>query len=46
MKGEVEWDDIVNIASAAYNSFPTGQSHVSAFFLLYGRDVYIPTLAS
>ena len=46
MKGEVEWDEVVNIACTAYNFFPNGQSHESAFFLMFRRDLYIPTLAN
>ena len=44
MKGEVEWDEVLNIAVAAY--FSNGQSQESAFFLMFGRNVYIPTLAN
>ena len=36
----------MNIAYAAYNLFQNGQSQESGFFLMFGRDAYIPTLAS
>ena len=39
MKGEVEWDEVLDIASTAYNFSPNGQSQESAFFLMFGRDV-------
>ena len=51
MKGEVEWDEVVNISCTAYN-FPNGQSHESAFCLMFGRYththiyVYTPTFAN
>ena len=32
------------IACTAYNFFPNGQSKESTFFLMFGRDVFIPTL--
>ena len=45
-KGQVEWDEIVTIASAAYNIFPNSQGQGSSFFLMFGRHVYISTLAN
>ena len=45
MKGEAEWDEVVIIECAAYSFFPNGQSHQSTFLLMFGRDVYISTLA-
>ena len=35
MKAEVEWNKVVNIACPANNFFPNGQSHESAFFLMF-----------
>ena len=46
MKGEVDWEEVVNITYTAYNFFPNSQSHESAFFLMFGRDVYIPILTN
>ena len=46
INGGVEWDEAVHIACAAFNFFPNGQSHELAFSLVFGRDVYIPTLAN
>ena len=45
MKEEVEWEEILYIACGAYNFFPNGQSPELAFFLMFDRDIYIPTLA-
>ena len=45
MKGEAEWDEVFNIPHATYNFFPNSQSQESAFFLMFCRDIYIPTLA-
>ena len=46
MRGDVEWDEVVNITCAAYNFLPNSQSHESAFFLMFGRDVYIHSIAN
>ena len=44
-KGEAELDKIVTIAFIVYNIFPNSHSRESCFFLKFGRDTYIPTLA-
>ena len=46
MKGEVEWDEVLTIACAAYNFFSNGQSQESTFFFMFGKDLYIPILAN
>ena len=46
MKGEVEWDEVLNIAYTTYNFLLNGQNQESAFFLMFDRDVFIPTLAN
>ena len=46
MKGEVEWDEVLTIACAAYNFFSNGQSQESTFFFMFGKDIYIPILAN
>ena len=38
-------DEVLNITCTAYYCFSNGQSKESAFFLLFCRDIYIPTLA-
>ena len=35
---QLEWDDIVPLACAAYNFLPNEHSRESPFFLMYGRD--------
>ena len=39
---QLEWDDIVPLACAAYNFFPNEHSRESPFFLMFGRDPLIP----
>ena len=34
----MEWDEVVNLATAAYNFFPNEHSRESPFFLMFGRD--------
>ena len=46
MKGQVKWDGVLNTSCAAHNFFPNGQSQESPFFFMFGRDVYIHTLAN
>lgn len=38
----VEWDEVVPLATAAYNFFPNEHSKESSFFLMFGRDPYVP----
>ena len=39
---ELEWDDVITLACAAYNFFPNEHSRESPFFLMFGRDPLIP----
>ena len=39
---QLEWDDIVPLACAAYNSLPNEHSRESPFFLMFGRDPLLP----
>ena len=39
---QLEWDDVVPLACAAYNFFPNEHSRESPFFLMFGRDPLIP----
>ena len=38
MRNGSEWDQIMAMATAAYNYFPNMSAKESAFFLMYGRD--------
>ena len=38
MTNGLEWDQIMAMATAAYNNFPNMSAKESAFFLMYGRD--------
>ena len=38
----MEWDLVVNLATAAYNFFPNEHSKESPFFLMFGRDPRVP----
>ena len=38
MRNGLEWDQIMAMATAAYNYFPNMSAKESAFFLMYGRD--------
>ena len=37
---QLEWDDVVPLACAAYNFFPNEHSRESPFFLMYGEILY------
>ena len=39
---QLEWDDVVQLACAAYNFFPNEHSRESPFFLMFGRDPLLP----
>ena len=41
---DAEWDELIHIAKMAYNIFPHSASGESLFFLMHGRDAYLPTL--
>ena len=38
----MEWDQVVHLATAAYNFFPNEHSKKSPFFLMFGRDPRVP----
>ena len=38
MTNGLQWDQIMTMATAAYNYFPNMSAKESAFFLMYGRD--------
>ena len=38
----MEWDEFMVLATASYNFVPNVASKESPFFLLFGRDPYIP----
>ena len=38
MVNNLEWDDILPLAAAAYNWFPNEHSKEPAFFLMFGED--------
>ena len=38
MRSGLEWEQIMAMATAAYNYFPNMSAKESAFFLMYGRD--------
>ena len=38
---QLEWDDVIPLACAAYNFFPNEHSRESPFFLMFGRDPLI-----
>ena len=38
MRNDLEWDQIMAMATTAYNYFPNMSAKQSAFFLMYGRD--------
>ena len=46
MKGDIEWDEVINVAYTAYNFLQNSWSQDLAFFLMFGRDIYIATLAN
>ena len=39
---QMEWDDLVPLACAAYNFIPNEHSKESPFFLMFGRDPVLP----
>ena len=39
---QLEWDDLVPLACAAYNFIPNGHSKELPFFLMFGRDPVLP----
>ena len=39
---QLEWDDLVPLACAAYNFIPNEHSKESPFFLMFGRDLVLP----
>ena len=39
---QLEWDDVVPLACAAYNFLPNEHSRESPLFLMYGRDPLLP----
>ena len=39
---QIEWDDVVPLACAAYNFLPNEHSKESPFFLMFGRDAILP----
>ena len=39
---QVDWDDVVQLACAAYNFLPNEHSKESPFFLMFGRDAILP----
>ena len=39
---QVEWDDVVPFACAAYNFLPNEHSKESLFFIMFGRDGILP----
>ena len=38
----MEWDEFTDLATAAYNFMPNVSSKESPFFLMFGRDPYMP----
>ena len=38
----MEWDDFPDLATAGYNFIPNVTSKESPFFLMFGRDPYMP----
>ena len=41
LENQVEWDDLVWKATAAYNFFPTESSGMAPFFLMFGREANV-----
>ena len=39
---QIEWDNVVPLACAAYNFLPNEHSKESPFFLMFGRDAILP----
>ena len=42
MSPQLEWDDLVPLACAAYNFIPNEHLKKSPFFLMFGRDLVLP----
>ena len=42
VSANMEWDDVVPLACAAYNFLPNEHSKESPFFLMFGREARIP----
>ena len=38
----MEWDKFIDLATAAYDFIPNVSSKESPFFLMFGRDPYMP----
>ena len=38
---QIEWDDVIPLACAAYNFLPNEHSRESPFFLMFGRDAIL-----
>ena len=38
----MEWDEVTDLATAAYNFVPNVTSKESPFFLMFSRDPYMP----
>ena len=41
---DMEWDELAHKVKLAYNIFPHSATGESPFFLMYGRDAYLPTM--
>ena len=41
---DAKWDELIHIDKMAYNTFPHSAAGESPFFLMYGKDAYLPTL--
>ena len=41
---KMRWDELIHIAKMAYNIFFHSTTGECLFFLMYGRDAYLPTL--
>lgn len=39
---QIEWDDVIPLACAAYNFLPNEHSKESPFFLMFGREARLP----
>ena len=42
VSGNVEWDEVCTLATAAYNFLPNEHSRESQFFIMFGRDPRLP----
>ena len=41
LENQLEWEDLVWKATAAYNFFPTESSQSEPFFLVFGREAAV-----